>query len=63
MSVEFEQEKQFERVYDQSSTSTSGGLIGWLVKSKIAKDEKGAKNIMIIVSIICFALAIYFIIK
>lgn len=63
MSVEFEQEKQFERAFDQSTSSTSGGLTKWVIKTGFAKDEKGAKNIMIIVSIICFALAIYFIIK
>jgi hypothetical protein len=63
MSVEFEQEEQFNNVYDQSLSNTPKGITAWLIESKIAKDEKSAKNIMILISIICFALAIYFLIK
>lgn len=63
MSVEFEEEKQFNSVYDKSVSNTTGGLTNWLIKTGIVKDEKSAKNTMIIISIVCFALAIYFLIK
>ena len=63
MSVEFEEEKQFNSAYNQAISSAPKGITGWLIKTGIVKDEKGAKNLMIIVSIICFTLAIYFLVK
>ncbi len=36
------------------------GLTGWLIKIKLAKTERQAKLVMIIVAIICFALSFYF---
>jgi len=61
-SVEFNEEKDFNRSYAQnaSRTSASSGLTGWIIKKGIAKDESGANSVMIIVMIICFALAIFF---
>jgi len=62
MSVEFNEEKDFNRSYTQNANraSASSGLTGWIIKKGIAKDESGANTIMIIVMIICFTLAIFF---
>ena len=42
--------------YDMKPVS---GLAGWLIKIGLAKDEKGANNIMIVFVIIGFAYTIY----
>ena len=63
MSLEFDEEKKFNNEYDKLTPNAKQGLTNWLIKIGAAKDENGAKNIMIVVSIICFALAIYFAIK
>jgi len=39
------------------------GITGWMIKKGFVKDQKGANQLMIIVSIICIAIAIYFAIK
>jgi hypothetical protein len=59
MAVEFNQEKEFNQLYETSSNSGSG-LANWIIKVGIAKDENGANIAMIIVAIISFALTIYF---
>jgi len=59
MSVEFEQEKEFDKTYEINRGSSSG-LTNWIVKTGIAKDEKNARIVMAIIAIICFILAIYF---
>ena len=63
MTVEFEEESKFNSTYQSSTPDTVSGLTGWLIKVGMAKDENRAKNIMITVIIICFALAIYFAVK
>ncbi len=63
MSVEFDEETKFNNTYQNSTSDTVSGLTGWLIEVGVAKDENGAKNIMIAVTIICFVLAIYFAIK
>lgn len=60
MSVEFDEEAKFNSLYSKSISRPSTGLTGWLINVGISKDEKDARNIMIIVAIICFALSIYF---
>lgn len=60
MSVEFDEELKFNDSFRKFSPESSSGLANWLIKNGIAKDEVAAKNIMILISIICFSLAIYF---
>ncbi len=62
MSVEFNEENKFNETY-KSAESSKSGLSDWLVKIGAAKDEKKANNLMIVVAVICFILALYFIIK
>jgi len=63
MSVEFDEEAKFNNMYNKSLSKPYSGLTKWIIENGLAKDERGAKNIMIIVSIICFSLAIYFALK
>lgn len=59
MSVEFNEHKPIDSMYQPNR----GGFAGWLIKKKLAKDEKGAQVIMIILTILCFALSFYFFAK
>lgn len=59
MSVEFNENRPTNYNYPPRT----GGLAGWIIKIGLAKDEAGSKNVMIIITIVCFALAIYFIYK
>ncbi len=59
MAVEFNQEKEFDQLYEVSNNSRSG-LTNWIIRIGLVKDESGAKTIMIIIAVICFALMIYF---
>ena len=62
MSVQFEEEQNFNNSYNKSvSKSSSGGLTSWIIKNGWAKDEKGANAMMIIIMLLCFALAIFLI--
>ncbi len=61
MSVEFDEEIKFNKSYNKSISTPVSGLTEWMIKKGIVKDEKGAKSAMIIVAILCFALAIFFI--
>jgi len=63
MSVEFDEGKDFNKSFNRSISGEKTGLTDWLVKTGIAKDENGAKVIMFIVAILCFALSIFLIIK
>jgi len=67
MSVEFNEENNFNsQLYAQSRrTSAAGtsGLTAWIIKNGWAKDESQANAIMIGVTIVCFALAIFFAVK
>lgn len=64
MVVEFEEEKMFEKGFNRASNSqSSGGLTNWMIKKGIAKDESGAKTIMVIITVLCFALAIFLMFK
>jgi hypothetical protein len=60
MSVEFNENNPYKGI---ASVSQSTGIGGWLIKKGFAKDSKGANQIMIIISIVCIAIAIYFAIK
>jgi hypothetical protein len=59
MPVQFEEEQNFNDSYNKSISKSNSGLTAWIIKKGWAKDEKGANSMMIIVTIICFALAIF----
>jgi hypothetical protein len=61
MSVEFNEESGFNKMYDKSGQT--GGLTNWVINKGIAKDEKGAKIILNTITVVCFSLAIFFAIK
>jgi hypothetical protein len=63
MGVEFNEENNFNTTYKAASPTPVSGLTKWIIDKGIAKDKKSADNFMIIISIICFAVAIYFAIK
>lgn len=65
MTVEFNEENSFDRSYAQkeSHSSTSVGLTAWIIKRGWAKNESQANTVMIIISIICFGLAIFFAVR
>ena len=65
MSVEFNEEKNFNQSYASSSASrgSAAGLTAWIIKKGWAKDTSGANALMIIVMVICFALAIFFAVR
>ncbi len=59
MGLEFNEEKEFNKSFDVGSEPTSR-LTKLIIKMKLAKDDKGAKLAMSIITIICFTLAIFF---
>ncbi|MFH0755643.1 MAG: hypothetical protein V1910_03225 [bacterium] len=63
MSIEFNEETKFNNIYNKSVKKPSSSIMTFMIKKGIVKDENSAKNIMIIISILCFALSVYFIIK
>lgn len=62
MSIEFSEEKKFNEAF-QNEPKKMSGMTKWFIDQKFAKDEKGAKNIMLFISFVCLALAIYFFLK
>lgn len=62
MTVQFSEEENFNQTFRAQSSSTTG-LTAWFIKKGWAKDENAAKNLMTVISIVCFSLAIYFAIK
>ena len=56
MGVEFNENKPVDYGYE----AKKGGISGLIIKMGLAKDDKGANQAMIIISIICIAIAIYF---
>jgi uncharacterized membrane protein len=62
MGLEFNEEKEFNKSFETREAPTST-LTKWVLATKITKDEKGAKLVMSIVTIVCFLLAIFFAIK
>ncbi len=55
MNVEFNE----NRPNNYNLPEQQSGLTNFFIKLGLAKDETGAQKVMIIVSIICIALAIY----
>jgi hypothetical protein len=62
MAVEFNEENEFAKSVQQPERK-SGGIIEWLISKKIVSNEKGAEKFLITITIVCFALAIYFFLK
>lgn len=62
MGLEFNEEKEFNQSFETGAEPTSV-FTNLIIKSKLAKDEKQAKLVMSIITIICFVLAIFFAIK
>ena len=56
MGVEFNENKPVDYGYQVKR----GGISSFIIKMGLAKDDKGANNVMIVISIICIAIAIYF---
>lgn len=63
MSVEFDEEIKFNSAYNRSEQQSSSGLEKWLIEKGIAKTEKGAKSVMVLIIIACIALTIFFVNK
>jgi hypothetical protein len=61
MSVEFEENKSFSN-YNYQPQKT-GGIGPTLIRWGLAKDEAGAQKVMIVITILFFALSIYFFMK
>jgi|GEM_PF-1319088 len=59
MSVEFTEEENFNKSY-RSIQPEASGINNFFIKIGLAKSESGARVVMILISIVCFALAIYF---
>jgi hypothetical protein len=59
MGVEFNEGQPVNYNYQPKK----GGIAPLLIKMGLAKDEAGAQKVMIILTIICFALSIYFFMK
>ena len=57
MGVEFNEHQPLGYNYQPKK---SGGITNLVIKMGLAKDENGAKKIMLVIVIICFALSIYF---
>ena len=60
MEVEFNENKQTD--YYNRPTKNSG-ITNMLIKIGLAKDEKNANTVMIVVIIICLAFSVYFLMK
>ena len=58
MAVEFSDEENFNKSFKTSLNETSA-INNLIIKLGLAKDESGAKIVMIVVSILCFALTYY----
>lgn len=62
MSVLFEEENNFNAGFARDVTP-SGNISKWLIKNKFVKNDAGAQKLMLVITIICFAVAIYFAVK
>jgi hypothetical protein len=60
---------QFEEGYNQvnakyyNNASGDRGMVAWLIKKGIVKDEKTAQIVLLVVAVICFGLAFYLMTK
>ena len=63
MSVQFEEEQKFNERFNNPSSGSNSGLTGWFIKNGFAKNENGARTVMTIITVLCFAVAIFFMFK
>jgi hypothetical protein len=59
MGVEFNENKPVDYGYK----AKKGGISSLIIKMGLAKDEAGAQKVMTVITILCFALSIYFFMK
>lgn len=59
MGVEFSEEEEFARSFS-GKTEENSAINNLIIKLGLAKDKNGAQIVMIVVSILCFALTYYF---
>ncbi len=59
MGVEFDENKPVNYDYKLKD----GSLTSFFIRIGWAKDEKGAQTVMIVITIVCFSLSIYFFYK
>ena len=59
--IQFENSPKTEPLHNESENPT--GMIAWFIKKNLAKDENSAKKLMTIITVMCFAVALYFIFK
>ncbi len=59
MAVEFSEEENFNKSFSARSDENSA-INNLIIKLGLASDKNGAEIVMVVVSLICFALAIYF---
>lgn len=62
MSVQFEEENNFNKAFSKEA-KTSGGISSWLIQKGVVKDDAGAQKFLLIVAVVCFLLTLYFIFK
>lgn len=62
MGLEFNEENEFNKAFETETEHVSV-FTTWIIKAKLAKNEKQAKLVMNIITIICFVLAIFFALK
>ena len=59
MGVEFNENKPLN--YDNQPKKV--GMNSLIIKTGLAKDEAGAQKVMIVITILCFVISIYFFLK
>ena len=59
MSVEFNENQPIDYNYPAKKS----GLTNLLIKMRLAKDEAGARKVMLVIIVLCFLLSIYFFTK
>jgi hypothetical protein len=57
--VQFNDEDFSAGNFPYQNNSQQSGIVGWLVQKGLAKDQKAAEIILIIVTLVCFGIAIY----
>ncbi len=59
MGIEFSENNSFKNLNTYQTKPNRGAITNLVIKMGLAKDEKGANIVMIIISVICFILMFY----
>jgi hypothetical protein len=61
MPVEFEENNSFKNINSQANFNrrNGSGMVNCLIRNNIARDEKQANQVLIVIAIICFILSAY----